>query len=102
MPSHHQRDFFDELNLIFDEVAVFYYGAVDNRRKSEGWKELELRNYEYYVKKSEISDVLSKFKDYHHIIPRRHSAYRPRPDRRIPRARVQRNQEAPALYRGKG
>ncbi len=46
IPSFHQNDLFNELNKQFEKFTVVYARTCDVDRKSQGWQEGDVQNYE--------------------------------------------------------
>jgi len=73
IPSHHQRDFFQALNVSSEiDLVVRYFKRVPKSRTKLGWEEnIELLSYEKYVEQnlnSAISTIIDLEKRIH-IVP---------------------------------
>ncbi|MGD9698661.1 glycosyltransferase family 4 protein [Acinetobacter sp.] len=69
-PSHHQAQFFDELNSKCERFQVFYYDKIPSARSEMGWdKDFQLESYEKYIDPKEFKINLDELKNYIHILP---------------------------------
>lgn len=69
-PSHHQAQFFDELNSKCECFQVFYYDKIPSARSEMGWnKDFQLEFYEKYIDPKAFKINLDELKNYIHILP---------------------------------
>lgn len=69
-PSHHQAQFFDELNEKCEYFQVYYYDKIPSTRSEMGWdKDFQLESYEKYIDPKEFKINLDELKNYIHILP---------------------------------
>lgn len=69
-PSHHQAQFFDELNEKCEYFQVYYYDKIPSTRSEMGWnKDFQIKSYEKYINHQEFKINLDELKKYIHILP---------------------------------
>lgn len=69
-PSHHQAQFFDELNEKCEYFQVYYYDKIPSTRSEMGWnKDFQIKSYEKYIDHQEFKINLDELKNYIHILP---------------------------------
>lgn len=69
-PSHHQAQFFDELNEKCEYFQVYYYDKIPSTRSEMGWnKDFQIKFYEKYINHQEFKINLDELKKYIHILP---------------------------------